>query len=65
MVAALTLPTLVIGQRIDQVHPLAYAETLAATIPGAALVEVTPRTTDADRHVGEVRSALARFLASL
>jgi pimeloyl-ACP methyl ester carboxylesterase len=64
-VAALTLPTLVIGQRIDQVHPLAYAETLAATIPGAALVAVTPRATDADRHVGEVRQALRRFLGSL
>lgn len=64
-VAALTLPTLAIGQRLDHVHPLAYAEELAATIPGAALVEVTPRTTDADRHVREVRSALARFLSSL
>jgi pimeloyl-ACP methyl ester carboxylesterase len=64
-VAALTLPTLVIGQRIDHVHPLAYAETLAATIPGAALVEVTPRMTDADRHVGEVRQALRGFLVSL
>jgi pimeloyl-ACP methyl ester carboxylesterase len=64
-VAALTLPTLVIGQRIDLVHPLAYTETLAATIPGATLVEVTPRATDADRHVGDMRQALARFLASL
>jgi pimeloyl-ACP methyl ester carboxylesterase len=64
-VAALTLPTLTIGQRIDRVHPLAYAETLAATIPGAVLVEVTPRTTDAERHVSEVRQALRGFLASL
>jgi pimeloyl-ACP methyl ester carboxylesterase len=63
--AALTLPTLVIGQRIDLVHPLAYAETLAATIPGATLVEVTPRATDADRHIANMRQALARFLASL
>jgi pimeloyl-ACP methyl ester carboxylesterase len=64
-VAALTLPTLVIGQRIDQVHPLTYAETLAATIPGAALVEVTPRSTDAARYLAEFRAALRPFLAAL
>ena len=48
-----------------EAETIAYAETLAATIPGATLVEVTPRATDADRHIGDMRQALARFLASL
>jgi len=63
--AALAIPTLVIGHGRDLVHPLAYAETLAATIPGAELVEITPKATDAARHTAEFRTALRRFLTSL
>jgi pimeloyl-ACP methyl ester carboxylesterase len=63
--AALTLPTLVIGHGRDLVHPLAYAETLAATIPGARLATVTPKATDAGRHAEEFRAAVRRFLTSL
>jgi pimeloyl-ACP methyl ester carboxylesterase len=63
--AALDLPTLVIGTGRDFVHPMGYAETLAATIPGAQLVEITPKATDAARHADEFRSALRRFLTSL
>jgi pimeloyl-ACP methyl ester carboxylesterase len=62
---ALAVPTLVIGHGRDLVHPLAYAESLAATIPGAELVEITPKATDAARHADEFRSALRRFLTSL
>jgi pimeloyl-ACP methyl ester carboxylesterase len=63
--AALTVPTLVIGHKRDFVHPLAYAETLAATIPGAQLVEITPKVTDPARHGEEFHSALRRWLSSL
>ena len=44
---SIAVPTLVIGHGIDLAHPLAFAETLAATIPGAQLVEITPKATDA------------------
>jgi pimeloyl-ACP methyl ester carboxylesterase len=63
--AAIAVPTLVIGHGLDLVHPLGYAQTLAATIPGARLVEITPKATDAARHADEFRSALRRFLTSL
>jgi pimeloyl-ACP methyl ester carboxylesterase len=63
--AAVAVPTLVIGHGRDLVHPLAYAETLAAVIPGAELVEIAPKATDAQRHTDEFRSALRRFLTSL
>ena len=63
--AALDVPTLVIGHARDLVHPLAYAEALAETIPGAQLMEITPKATDAPRHADEFRSALCRFLTSL
>jgi hypothetical protein len=38
---------------------------LAAVIPGAELVEIAPKATDARRHTDEFRSALRRFLTSL
>ncbi len=63
--AALALPTLVIGHGHDLVHPLAYAEELAATIPGAALVEITPKAIDGARYAAEFRAALRRCLSSL
>jgi pimeloyl-ACP methyl ester carboxylesterase len=59
------VPTLVIGHGRDAVHTLAYAETLAATIPGAELARITPKATDAQAHADEFRAALRRFLASL
>jgi pimeloyl-ACP methyl ester carboxylesterase len=62
---ALDMPTLVIGHGRDLVHPLDYAVELAATIPSAQLVEITPKATDAQRHTDEFRSALRRFLTSL
>lgn len=58
-------PTLVIGNGRDLAHPMAYAETLAATIPGARLVEITPKATDAARYVSELRAALFSFLAEI
>jgi len=60
--AALKVPTLVIGHGVDDAHPLAYARRLAATVPGARLVEIAPKATDKPRHVTEFRSALDAFL---
>ena len=61
--AAVRTPTLVIGNQVDPIHPFAYAEVLAATIPGAELVEVTAKSVDKDRHTAEVRAQIDRFLA--
>ncbi|MDL2398717.1 alpha/beta fold hydrolase [Rhizobium mayense] len=63
-VAALTVPTLVIGNEQDAIHPLACARTLAETIPGASFVEVTPKAADKTRHFAEVQGAIASFLAT-
>jgi pimeloyl-ACP methyl ester carboxylesterase len=59
---SLTVPTLVIGHEMDVVHPLAFAEKLAALIPGARLVRITPKAQNRDRYVADMRSALADFL---
>jgi pimeloyl-ACP methyl ester carboxylesterase len=59
---AVRLPTLVIGTAIDWVHPLEYALKLAAMIPNARFVKVTPKAADKQRHTEEFRAAVANFL---
>jgi pimeloyl-ACP methyl ester carboxylesterase len=63
--AAITVPTLVIGNRIDAAHPFDYAEALSARISGSRLIEVTPKANDKARYVAEFRSALLTFLSEL
>jgi pimeloyl-ACP methyl ester carboxylesterase len=58
----IAVPTLVIGNRDDLVHPLAYARRLAATIPHARMVEIASKTVSRERYVVEFRSAVADFL---
>ncbi|MGN6779749.1 alpha/beta fold hydrolase [Rhizobium sp.] len=61
--AALAVPTLIIGNRHDAIHPLSCAQTFASVIPGANFVEVTAKAIDKDRHFAEVQDAIAHFLA--
>ncbi len=63
--ATLHVPALVIGNAMDAVHPLSYAATLAATLPRATLLQVTPKAQDRAAHAAEVRAAITEFLASL
>lgn len=64
-VSAIAVPTLVIGHKRDVVHPLGHAQALAAMIPGARLVEITPKADDADVYRTDFRAALAAFLKAL
>jgi pimeloyl-ACP methyl ester carboxylesterase len=59
---AILVPTLVIGHGEDLAHPWAYAERLAAIIPGAKLVRITSKTVDRTRYAAEFRAAIAKFL---
>ncbi|GGD98429.1 alpha/beta hydrolase [Aureimonas endophytica] len=61
-VAALDLPVLVIGHKRDEVHPLAHAEALARLIPGARLVQITPKASDKAAYVSDFHQALGAFL---
>jgi pimeloyl-ACP methyl ester carboxylesterase len=60
--AALDLPTLVIGHEEDAIHPMAHARTLAAVIPGAKLVEIPPKARGLAAYQDAFRVALARFI---
>lgn len=61
--AALRVPTLVIANDQDYVHPLATARALADLIPGARFEEITSKTRDRTAYVAQFRAALASFLA--
>jgi pimeloyl-ACP methyl ester carboxylesterase len=60
--AALTVPTLIIGNALDAVHPLSAAHTLAAAIPGAVFAEVSPKSLDSGRHFAELHTQITSFL---
>ena len=64
-VAALKVPALVIGHGRDLLHPFDHAERLARLIPGARLVEITPKATSWDQYALEFREALRSFLTGL
>lgn len=63
-VRTIAVPTLVIGHKIDAVHPLEFAQTLASMIAGSQFVEITPKATDKPRYVAEFRANVAQFLSS-
>ncbi|WP_051329138.1 alpha/beta fold hydrolase [Geminicoccus roseus] len=63
--AALGLPTLVLGHGRDEVHPFGHAVALAQLIPKARLTEITPKVADRSLYTREFRAALAGFLDRL
>jgi pimeloyl-ACP methyl ester carboxylesterase len=64
-VAALRVPTLVVGQALDEVHPLGLARALADVIPCAVFAEITPKGADKSRHLAELHNVLGAFLLGI
>ncbi|NTD87708.1 alpha/beta fold hydrolase [Agrobacterium tumefaciens] len=58
----IAVPTLVIGNRRDPVHPISYARTLAEWIPSASFVEITSKSDSVEAYRQEFKSALNEFL---
>ena len=61
-VNAIKIPTLVLGNKLDLVHPVSHAETLAVTIPKAKFLELAPKATMRELHLKQFREALNDFL---
>lgn len=61
-VAALTLPTLLIGTQADAIHPFAHVTALHALLPRARVVEIPPKATDRAGHIAAFAAAVDRFL---
>lgn len=60
--ATLGVPTLVVGNAVDAVHPLSVAHKLAATIPGATFAEIPAKALDSARHFAELQAEITDFL---
>jgi hypothetical protein len=56
------VPTLVLVNRHDAVHPFEFGEVLAREIAGAELVELTPKSINKEQHAADVQRALTAFL---
>lgn len=64
-IARIAVPTLVIGHESDVIHPIAHARALAAAIPAARFIQITPKAEDKARYVADFRRALHAFLKDL
>jgi pimeloyl-ACP methyl ester carboxylesterase len=61
--ASVRVPTLVLGNRLDPVHPFDYADELARAIPGAELREITSKSVSVERHNADVQRCLDEYLS--
>lgn len=60
--AAIRVPTLVLANHQDPVHPFAFGQAIAAAIPGAEFQELTPKSVDRDQHTADVHRFVEAFL---
>lgn len=61
-IRAIRIPAMVIGTARDFVHSLEMAKELASWIPGAEMVEITPKAVSREQYRADFRAAVARFL---
>jgi pimeloyl-ACP methyl ester carboxylesterase len=59
---SIAVPTLVLANRQDPIHPYAMGEELAAVIPGAELRDLTPKCVDLVQHGADVQRHMTDFL---
>jgi pimeloyl-ACP methyl ester carboxylesterase len=59
---AIAVPTLVLANRQDPIHPFAYGEALARSIRGAEFAELTPKSVSLERHTADVQRSVGGFL---
>jgi pimeloyl-ACP methyl ester carboxylesterase len=59
---AINVPTLVLANRQDHVHPYDFGLKMAKEIPGAEFHELTPKAVSLEKHNAEVRQFLEAFL---
>jgi pimeloyl-ACP methyl ester carboxylesterase len=60
----ISVPTLVLANRRDPIHPFEFAQTLAREITHAQFAELTPKSIDLTQYTTDLRRHLAEFLQS-
>lgn len=64
-VSAIKVPTLVLANAMDLVHPISLAQELAAKIAGSRFTEIAPKAIDKTRHFAEFHVAVKDFLKNI
>jgi len=64
-VRKIKIPTLIIGNHYDKIHPLEYATTLSKMIKTSNLVVITSKSINRDLYIAEFRNSLNLFLKEL
>ena len=59
---AIKVPTLVLANRQDPIHPFEFGQALAEAIPGAILRELTPKSVSPEQHAADLQAHLEEFL---
>ena len=62
---AIHVPTIVLANRQDPIHPFDYGIELANRIPGAIFSELTPKSVSRERHIHDAQNAIDGFISSL
>lgn len=60
--AAIRVPTLVLANDRDPIHPLEYGQKIAAAIPGAEFLQIASKSESVERHNQDTQRALSEFL---
>ncbi len=60
--ASIRVPTLVLANRQDPIHPFEYGETCARMIPGAGFKEITAKSVSVEQHGRDVQQSMEEFL---
>ncbi len=58
----IAVPTLVLANRLDPVHPFEYGQAIADAISGAEFGELTAKSVSLERHQHDLQEQLDRFL---
>ena len=61
----IAVPTLVLVNELDALHPVEYGRRIALGIPGARLVEIAPKEKDPSLHAREARESIEAFVAEV
>ena len=59
------VPTLVLVNRQDEIHPFEFGEVLSRAIAQAQLVEVAPKSVSKEQHTADMQRALSHFLPTI
>ncbi|HMJ91242.1 MAG TPA: alpha/beta hydrolase, partial [Candidatus Acidoferrum sp.] len=57
----ITVPTLVLVNRQDEIHPFEFGDVLVREIPGSILRELTPKSVSKEKHGADVQRFLSEF----